>query len=608
MATASPPLDKAFVFGARRRGLPVLLALLMALTVAVGALAYVYGYRAEVRNMRDDASSSLALQVASLEGAISPYTYVAVALARQIEVVNYLRFIKNEQRTAEAEDLMRRMASLSGSDEIFIARPDGQVLATSNEARTGRYVSWTVANTPCFQAAMQGRLGRFYDVNFTTRQRFYTLCAPVLDRSDIIGVVEVTLNLERVERNWALFHNIVMAYDSRGVVVASNRPSFHFQRLRLTEGNKVRIASMEDRFPGWNPQAFAETEYVMFEGIEEGSTYLKLFQHRPLLDWTVALLVDVAPAKQQAWRYTALASLAMLLMGVIFLFLHERRARLLERMETEQNLARTLEKRVAERTAMLEAANTQLRTTQKELVQAGKMAGLGQMMATLAHEFNQPVAAVRSYAENSTTFLRRGQTDKAGDNLKRIIALTDRMATLSSHLKNFARKPATETRPIDLAQVVQAAMDLTSPHVKACGTSLKFKAPRSRVTVRAGHIRLEQVIVNLITNAADAMKGKKGQILVSLAKTEKEARLTVEDGGAGISPEHLDTVFDPFFTTKEVGEGLGLGLSIAYNIVKDFGGTLKAENRPEGGARFTLTLPLWEGAAMAAETTEEDRS
>jgi two-component system C4-dicarboxylate transport sensor histidine kinase DctB len=580
----------------RKNSRLVLLAALALLTLGATLFSFQLGFARGKAQIVRDGTASLNLQIASLESAIAPYTYVAAVLARRPDLFTLLQTENREQ----AEAMLRRMASLSGSDEIFLARLDGSVFASSIEQSPERLIGWSVAETPCFKAAAQGRLGRFYDVNVSSEQRRYTICAPVLLDETVAGVVEVTLDLERVERSWALFQDIVLAYDANGVVVASNRNNLHFKRLQLIQPGVANIISLDSPFTPWNAKAVDSFAFV--ELLSDGSkrSYLKLAQQRQLLDWTIAQLIDITPAVRQAWRYTLFTSLSLLLFAALFMLGFERRARLLERMDAEQDLARTLERKVAERTVLLEQANSQLMAAQKDLVQAGKMAGLGQMVATLAHEFNQPVAAIRSYAENSATFLQRGQSQQTEDNLQRIVALTDRMAELSSHLKTFARKPSTSLRPVHLQKVIEAAVELMSAHLKNVNVAVQLHMPPSPIMVQAGSIRLEQVIVNLLSNGSDAMAGQpQGGCLEVLVQTSGHSVLIqVRDHGCGIPTEVMERIFDPFFTTKEVGEGLGLGLSIAYNIVSDFGGQLRAENwfndqGAVGGAIFMLVLPLY---------------
>ena len=254
-----------------------------------------------------------------------------------------------------------------------------------------------------------------------------------------------------------------------------------------------------------------------------------------------------------------------------------------------------LEREIAER----EAAEAELRRAQDDLIQAGKLAALGQMSAALSHEFNQPLAAIRSYADNAQLLIERNREAEACGNLRLIKDLTARMAEISKHLMTFARKPRSELRPVALAEVLDETLDFLRIRLERAGAEVAVDQPDRSLAVRAGRVRLQHVILNLVANALDAMRDNPRPRL-EIAVREKDGRVAISlrDHGPGIPEDQLGRIFDPFFTTKDVGEGLGLGLSISYNIVKDFDGSLRAENHPEGGAVFTIELPLLPAAAL----------
>jgi two-component system C4-dicarboxylate transport sensor histidine kinase DctB len=283
----------------------------------------------------------------------------------------------------------------------------------------------------------------------------------------------------------------------------------------------------------------------------------------------------------------------------------QRRRRLMERLlEREQSRA-LLEQKVSERTTELResnlrleseigeriAAEGELRRTQADLVQAGKLAALGQMSAALSHEFNQPLTAVRAYAENALAFIERGSQEQAASNISRISTLTQRMAQLSRHLSSFARKPATDSAPVLLAEVFDETLGLLRGRLERAGIAPVVSGLNHGIAVNGGMVRLQHVFMNLIGNAIDALSGRPAPLISILVSVSGDrVTIAVDDNGPGIAEADLPKIFDPFITTKEVGKGLGLGLSISYNIIRDFGGSIVAANRPEGGARFVVTL------------------
>lgn len=231
------------------------------------------------------------------------------------------------------------------------------------------------------------------------------------------------------------------------------------------------------------------------------------------------------------------------------------------------------------------------RQTRDDLIQAAKLAALGQMAAGLSHELNQPLAAIRSHAHNGALLLERGQPEEAQKAIGRIQALTTRAADLIAHLRRFARKPGVVLAPVAVGDVVETALSLFGPRFDAERVTLQRDLPAGRLHVHAEEIRLEQVLVNLIANALDAVAGlEDAAIAIGAHRSGHKVEIWVADSGPGIDRAHLERIFDPFFTTKPVGSGLGLGLSLSYNIIKDLGGTLAVAETGREGTRFLITL------------------
>jgi len=279
----------------------------------------------------------------------------------------------------------------------------------------------------------------------------------------------------------------------------------------------------------------------------------------------------------------------------------------LKKQETALRLAHDqLESRVDERTRDLMAINQRLvreidehrqteealRRTQDELIQAAKMAALGQMSTGISHELNQPLAAIRSYADNARALLDHDRIEDVRWNLAQISGLTERMAQISSQLKVFARKTSGRLVSVSFTAVMDTTVKILAPRTREAKAVIEVALPEEELYVLADMVQLEQVMVNLIGNALHAVESQAvRRVEVRACARGDEVRVTIRDTGPGIAPDHLQKVFDPFFTTKEKGRGLGLGLSISHRIVEGMKGSLSAGNDPDGGAIFTLSLP-----------------
>nr|MBA3446859.1 sensor histidine kinase [Pseudaminobacter sp.] len=398
-----------------------------------------------------------------------------------------------------------------------------------------------------------------------------------------------------------------------GIIFMTGRPEWLYaglspltaERLARTEASRRYADAALRELPVTHGSFHDRHRLMTIAGAGASKEYIVLAEQMPEAGWTVSVLLETDSARAQAMTGVVAALLLLGLATLAGAVILQRRARLAERMETQASAREELERRVEERTADLALVNRQLelevgerrateqqlRKTQSDLVQAGKLAALGQMSAALSHEFNQPLAAVKTYADNAAILIDRDRLEEARDNVSRISRLADRMASISRHLRNFARKPNQKLGPVLLAEAVQDTLEIVGGRLKAADATLTVDLGPVPITVRAGSVRLQQVLVNIISNAADAVEGLPDRSIELTARRKgSKAVITVRDHGPGVPAAIAERIFDPFFTTKGVGKGLGLGLSISYNIVKDFGGSLGVGQAPGGGALFTIEL------------------
>ncbi len=591
-------------------------------------LGYGYAERRYTEELRARGQTALALYAEMTRGWLNKYRALTPIYARSPVVIAALRHPEDGIRLDMLNQDLELWNSISGASDTYALDDRGFAIAASNWADPVTFVGKSYSFRPYFGEAMEGRLGRFFALGTVSGKRGYYFAHPVRDAGKILGAIVVKVAVEAIEREFRLSPNEVFISDPSGVILVSGNPALRLTTLApLTEQDqerirKVRQFDLEALKPaplkGASP-SLAATESEIVIALPDRSNpqpgeFLHLTQAMLAEDWVLHLLTDSAPARSQALTLVLLIAAVALALALAVALSWQWRQRLLERLRERERLQKVLEQKVAERTAGLSEANRQLqsevaerkaaeedlRRTQSELVQAGKLAALGQMSAALSHEFNQPLTAIRTYTENAIAFMGGDAKGKAETNMRRILRLTERMAQLSKHLTRFSRKPNDTVSEVLVRDVIAETLELLSGRLDRAGATVEVLGDPD-VFVVGGHVRLQHVMMNLVANALDgARPDTPVRISIAVRPEGATTRILVDDNGRGISEADLPRIFDPFFTTKEVGQGLGLGLSITFNIIKDFGGEIRAENRAEGGARFILTLRSASAAAMEA--------
>lgn len=519
-----------------------------------------------------------------------------------------------------ANRYLQSIQQLLGASDIYFMGLDGMTRAASNFDADKPFIGRNFAFRPYFTDAVSGGEGRFYALGTTSGKRGYYFGAPVRVGGDILGVLVVKIDLDGVEQAWRGSEYQVMVTDPDGIVFLSSNPGWRFTALSpLTPAQRAGIA-VHRRYADLALPALPVATTKMQSGqqlitlAETVSSREYLMVARPVTeaDWTIRVMLDTAPARIQAFSLALVVMLALGLAMMGFAVVIQRRARLRDSLRLQLAARSQLEQRVSERTYELAEVNMRLeaevaerivaeanlRQAQTDLVQAGKLAALGQMSAALSHEINQPLGAARTYADNALVLMDRDRLSEARHNLTRILSLIDKMSAISGHLRSFARAPHQKLRDVSVAEVIEAACEITKARLRAAKVKLVVDMTPDVPCVIGGPVRLQQVLVNLLTNAADAVEGMEDRrVEVVVRKTAAGVRISVRDYGGGVAPGLPERIFDPFFSTKGVGKGLGLGLSISYNIIRDFGGNLHL-GMVDPGAEFIIDLQAAPAVAM----------
>lgn len=571
----------------------------------------------------EQGGTTLRLAVSALGGHLNRYEPLPALMADHDDIEELVAHPEDQRLRQRANIYLKSINDLLKSSDIYIMTLDGETIAASNYDGPASFIGQNFSYRPYFQDAAKGLQSRFFALGTTSHKRGYYFASPILFNEVIKGVIVFKVDIEGIEASFGTGENRIVVTDPEGIIFMTGVPQWLYsailpltpERIARTEASRRYADAKLSQLPVTEGTFGSHRLMAVREG-QQDREYLVLSQPMPEAGWTVNVLMDTGSVRTQVQTMLLAALLCLGLAGALLAAVLQRRRRLQDRLVHQAEAQAELEHRVEERTADLARVNRdikreiaerrqtekQLRKTQKDLIQAGKLAALGQMSAALSHEFNQPLAAAKTYAESASLLIERGRVEEASSNLSRISALIDRMASISKHLRNFARKPNEHVGPVPLDTVVSDTLEIVSARLKAADAQLNVALGPETLFVKAGPVRLQQVLVNIISNAADAVEGLEDRrIDLTAQKNGNKVVVSVRDRGAGVPPAIMERIFDPFFSTKGVGKGLGLGLSISYNIVKDFGGRLVVTNLEDGGARFDIELDAETPMEIAAE-------
>ncbi|HDM8138315.1 TPA: sensor histidine kinase [Vibrio harveyi] len=569
-----------------------------------GHWVWIHSYQ----SLLDKHQSQLERFSSHIQNKLDKYAHIPHLLSKDEPLVEALL---NPENSAQLEITNRYLESVNGvieAADTYLIDKWGTTIAASNWRKERSFVGRNFAFRPYFKQAITGQRSQYYALGSTSGKRGYYYSYPIVYAGGVLGVVVVKMDLSKIEDNWQQPNSVFVASDPNGIVFMSSRNDWLFKSLQpLEEPTAAEVwASRQYLNTTIDSLGFVGDMSLAHTEAKQGYPYNKgtlVVSSLPLENLKLTIRV-LSPKQSVIWFTMGYLLVLTLVFTVLFLvgqliYHRQQRHRQIERIQQEAN--QKLEYQVMARTAELQAEIAQrieteqtLRVTQDELVQAAKLAVLGQMSASISHELNNPLAAIRSFAENGKLFLHKEKYERTEENLTRISALTDRMANISQQLRSFAKKTSgNELAQTHLLPVIASAKELMKPAFKSARVTLNTKLIEQDVEVQINTIQLEQVLVNLLTNAIEATKGQENkQVHLSIEK-DIQAELVwiyVDDNGTGLGEFTFSQLCEPFLTTKQ--NGLGLGLSISQQILAGMNGILSAQNREQGGARFSICLPL----------------
>lgn len=577
-----------------RRLLPLILA--GAATLLVGLVAWAAAAawlgRTAVSDLRDEAERVAVQQVRLFASDLAQFRLLPLVLGEYTDLGDALRQGDPAARRRMDEKL-RLLAERTGAPVIYLIDRNGDTVSASNAGTAESFVGRNYRFRPYFVRALRQGAAEYYAVGNVSGRPGLFLARRIGPASNPAGVIVVKVEFDQLVRIWRTDPGQTLVTDGRGIVLFATDPAERFHTTRpLAPAERAAIVDAA-QFGGvpLRPSRYA----MAADGAvvtPDKARAVAGSAAMPVPGWHLLHILPVAAAVREAANLARLIGLvAALIAGLVAAFLLWRITRAAdaarERARLEGAVAtRTAELRdeIAERTRI----DQRFREAREELAQASRLGSLGSITAGLAHEINQPVATIRTLSENARAHLASGRLDRVAANLDTAIGLTAKIGAITQEMRRFARRGTGTIGPVPLDAVIAGTRLLIGDRFRAAGVALEWP-PADQPSVVAGRVRLEQVLVNLLQNALDAVAGRAAPcVALTIAVEGDRVALVVADNGPGIDPGIATQIFEPFVTGKP--EGLGLGLGIVRDIVTAFDGTVAVVPSPLGGAAFRVEV------------------
>lgn len=544
-------------------------------TVFLATLATFFGARHYFERLEQQAASNrLVLYLRSLNDTLEQHQHLPFILARDPQ---YSKALDLQSAPSDINEKLKSLATEAKLEAIYVMNEEGLVLASSNAGERNSFLGQNYGFRPYFREALGGKRSDYFAIGATSGRPGYFVAEPVaIGNESLKGVIAIKLDVSELQRSWETDRDTVVAINKDNIVVLASNPDWLYRPISDLS-KEVRQTILESRQFGikplepldWTPQS---EPYALIEG----TRYLLASGSSEWRDWTVHYLQPENAILRQTLLATAFfGSIIAVLVG----FATYLRSRRIE-------LAYTASER--QRRELIES-NSQLEQAQTELARTAKLAALGHLAASLTHELGQPISAFRNHlaaAEMSNEI----SSPETLSNLNKLVA---RMEGITGQFRFFARGSGPKKTRVSLTTVLNEVENLLKPDIINANVNLVTNDDIPALDVLGHQIQLEQAFTNLLRNAVQAVEDTiEPEVRINVIDKHGVAEIRVSDNGPGLAGASLTDLQEPFFSTKPSGVGMGLGLAIATEIIKDHGGELTL-GATEVGAEFVVALPIW---------------
>lgn len=556
----------------------VAMALFAALLAGVGT----WIERREMAVKAQALHHALEAHALGLQSTVERFDFLPLACARHPAVNALLEKPADGNLVLQVNTYLEELNGLVGASALYLLDRQGLTLAASNWRTDDSFVGKNYSQRPYFEKSLAGERSVFYGVGLTTGVPGLFIAEPVHGATGIAGVMVVKVGLDAVQAAWASAPDPVVLSDARGVVFLSSVPAWLYGTRQplakedvewLNAQRQYGLAQrdysllpwrVEGRADGHGPQASPYQVQAEIAGVHR--TLLVADTRMPRTDWTLSVMADLSEVHQAKRVAQVLTGLVVLLAVLSLLYWRLRERRLAEQRQRAQ---------------------------EAQLQHAARLASLGELASTLAHELGQPLMALSNYAVAAQRFAEQNSRELLQQTLTEMQAQARRAADIVARMRGFVRQRSRGQERCEIPDIVASVLALVTPEIRKLKSRIELDLPASLPAVCGDRLLLEQLLLNLLMNALQAMKesAEDGRSITIRARAEGAAvKLEIQDTGPGIAADVAPRLFEPFFTTK--ADGLGVGLKICRSIAESHGGRLTHASPPGCGALFILTLPL----------------
>lgn len=593
------------------------LSLLIIIGLLLGGLITNVTYQQAKKHLSDKIISDVNQLGEKLDAQLSRYSQLPEVLSNDPRLLAPLITDKTSaspiaQQYQTTSRLLQTWANSINADTIYLVNQSGNTIAASNWQSDKSFVAQNYGYRPYFKEAMAGNLGQYFALGISSQKRGYYFSAPVHKQDKIIGVLVIKVDLSLIEDIWQYDQIEYAIADQQGVIFYSSEDNWLYHSLTILDDQQRKKVFSSRQYGKTELNALSEyQDLATFDNQEisniktsdngKKDAYLIATHRMDRAGWNIYGFSPINIAYLYVMQ-------AIIIFTAFYMLLCFALMSWLQTILTKKELAQLndkLEQLVVERTHNLletnhqlrdtieqyERSQAELRQTQNELVQAAKLAMLGELSASINHEINQPLAAMRTYAENSRKLLVKERYDSVANNIDEIIKLNIMVSEIIARFKIFARKTSIETNSCTVAaNSIRSSISLLRNKLIKGGVILRLGELPDNIQVSADAVQLEQVLINLLHNAIQALEHTYSpQIGIQLTEQGDSVEIRIWDNGPGLDESQKQRIFTPFFTTKK--EGLGLGLTISKRIIESFSGSLIIQDHYKGGAEFIINLP-----------------